>query len=798
MKKKTLLLGSFFLIFLIISLNVWLEPPLPQYEGVKTLPVKEKVDVFTDTYGVPHIFAKNEPDLFFTAGYIAARDRLFQLSMVSLAVNGELASVLGSDYVKTDIYLRTWKIRKTANDLVKNMKPENRRIFESFCNGINYRIKESLNDLPIEFKLLRFKPRTWDPETVAGYTRMMAHEMQGSWKPEIVFGAVHDFFGKEKLLDLLPSGEYDIPTIVKDFEKNDIYSEIIKQETVLRNILGDHTADIGSNNWVVSGKRTKTGKPFLANDPHLAFTQPPRWYEIHLKGGRFNVSGACIAGIPMPIIGQNERTAWGFTNSMVDDLDFFIEEINPKNLNEYRHDGEWRKIKVEEEKVSVFGGKDTVVQIRSTHHGPIVSDVHSLLKERGEAVSMAWTGHWITNEMDAWVNLTTMKNWNDFSDGLRDFGVPGQNIVYADIEGNIGWRPAVYVPLRREGFSMLPRPGNSSDYDWFGKVPYEDMPFLYNPESGFISTANNKTIGENFPYYISGLWADPSRAKRIRSELEKNNDVTIEDMEALQLDYHSEFGKEILGHLRTYSTNFSDEGLIGAIDILHAWDGVESENSIGALLFHVFIRNLTINLYKDEFLLLGPEFLDTYLSLKYIKDRKLRELFSYKKSSWIDNVETLNKKETLDDVVMKSYVDMYDEVNKRFGSNKSNWKWGEAHTLTHKHILSKIKILDYLFNLSIGPFFSGGSSWSPNAGGYSLYEPYYQTSGASMRRIVDFSDLNLTKMILPTGQSGLQNSPHYSDQAEKYHSGKYRNTFFDEGYIRESKNFRQLIITPNK
>ncbi len=796
--KKTIVVLAVLVSTFLVFVKSWLNHPLPQYEGEKTLPVNERVDVFTDEFGVPHIFAENEKDLFFTAGYIAARDRLFQLSMVSLAVNGELASVLGEDYLKTDIYLRTWKIRKTAELLVENMKRENKALFESFCEGINYRINETMADLPLEFKIIGFKPKLWDPVTVAGYTRMMAHEMQGSWKPEIVFGAVLEYFGKEKLADLIPSGDYDIPTITEGKSSNrHVYSEIIKQENLLRDLLGDHSADIGSNNWVVSGKKTNTGMPLLANDPHLAFTQPPRWYEIHLKGGRFNVSGACIAGIPMPVLGQNERVAWGFTNSMVDDVDFFIIKLHENDKSKYWHDNKWKNIQETTEIISVANKDDVTVKIRSTHHGPIISDIHPLLKDKEQVIAMSWTGHWITKEMDAWIKLTTMKNWEDFTEGLKDFGVPGQNIVYADIDGNIGWRPAVYVPIRREGFSMLPRPGTDKAYDWKGKVPYKDMPFLLNPPSGYISTANNKTIGDDFPYYISGLWADPSRANRIKKVLESGKEHSLTEMKELQLDYTSEFGLTILQYLKDYEKGYTNPGLRRAIKLLKNWDGIESKESIGALLFHSFIRNLTINLYNDEFELLGKEFLSTYMSLNYIKDRKLREVFATKQSSWINNINTPGKVEKLEDIVFKSYEDMYNEVLDRYGINKTNWRWGEAHSVTHKHMLSKVTMLDYLFSLNIGPFKSGGSSWTPNAGGYSLYKPYHQTSGASMRRIVDFSNMNETLMILPTGQSGLYDSPHYDDQAELYHNGKYRKTYFDEAYIRKSDKFKKLLIKPN-
>ena len=797
-KAKWILGGLCLLIASVLLFLRWLHSPLPQYTGEKILsPLIKKVEVYTDPYGVPHVFAQNERDLFFTAGYIAARDRLFQLSMVALAVNGELASVLGDSYLKTDIYLRTWGIKKTAKKLVYNMKPENKKIFESFCEGINFWIKEAKDDLPLELKVLRVDPPLWDPVIVAGYTRMMAHEMSGSWKPEIVFGAVGEYFGREKLSELIPSNEYDIPTIVK--KNNNLlvaYDELLGQEMFLRNFLGDFSADIGSNSWVVSGQKTTTGKPLLANDPHLAFTQPPRWYEIRLKGGRFNVSGVCLAGIPMPVIGQNKSTAWGFTNSMVDDLDFFIETVNPNNNLEYRHGGKWKKFLVESETIPLSGGRDTTIEIRKTVHGPVISDIHPLLKNNIQVISMSWTGHWITNEMDAWIKMTTMKNWDDFTDAARSFGVPGQNIVYADTVGNIGWRPAVFIPKRFEGFSMVPRPGDNPKYDWGGKIPFEKMPYLYNPDAGFISTANNRMIDENFPYYISGLWADPSRAERIKEMLSKNFLYDSKDMKKIQIDYTSNLAKDVLPNILSISKDGLGVGQMIAYQQLKEWDYVEHIDSKGALFFHSFKKEFFTNVYGDEFSLLGDGFLESYLSLKYLTNRKLRELVDGNLSTWLDDITTKDKIEDFEDMVLISLEDAYKNIVKAYGNHESNWKWGDAHSLTHKHTLSKVKILDYLFSLSVGPFRSGGSSLTPNAGGYSINNPFNQTSGASMRRVVDLLNMNNTKMILPTGQSGNVKSPHYKDQAPLYHKGKYRTTWFDEDYVKSEKKFRHLMLIP--
>jgi penicillin amidase len=799
MNKKTISIISGAIIIAFLLIWRWIDHPLPQYAGEKTLPgLKANVDIYTDPYGVPHVFAKNEDDLFFTAGYIAASERLFQLSTVALSVRGELASALGDDLLGSDIYLRTWRIHATAKKMINAMAPDNRRIFEFFCKGINSRIDEVKNDPPIEFKILGIDPPYWDPSIVAGYARMMAHEMQGAWEPEIVYGAVASYFGEEKLAELIPGYSANLPIIAGDTLNylKPVFDEIIKQEFALRDLFGKHNADVGSNNWVVSGKLTASGKPLLANDPHLAYTQPPRWFEIHLKGGRFDVSGTCIAGIPIPVIGQNSKVAWGFTNSMVDDVDFFVETINPNNPNEYKSDDKWLPMEIVEENIPLKNGSDTTITIRMTHHGPIISDIHGLLTQKNIAMSMSWTGHWVTTEMDAWVTLNTMENWDDFSAGVELFGVPGQNIVYADVEGNIGWRPAVFVPIRKDGFSMIPRPGHDSSYDWKGKVPYDEMPYLYNPDKGFISTANNKTIDNSFPYYISGLWADPSRAEQIQRRLNAIENMTVDDMKSIQLDHTSPFAQEVIPYIWSTETGEEIGNLKRAYEFLKKWNGVESVDSEAALVFHATMRNLVLNIYGDELALLGDNYLEAYTGLKYLVHRKIREVLKTGESSWIDNITTPNHVETLNEIVTKSVVDAVEELEYTYGVNVSNWKWGDAHTLTHPHMLSDVKILNWLFNLNVGPFRSGGSDKTPNAGGYSFNEPYLQTAGASMRRIVDFSNMNETQFILPTGQSGIPSSPHYRDQAEMYHSGEYRNTWFDENFIRTNSQFRHLVLMP--
>jgi len=797
-KFKIILISSFTLFGVIFW---YFYHPLPSYSGYQTLEgLNRPVDIYTDPYGVPHVFAENEEDLFYAAGYYAARDRLFQMSVVNYSVKGELSYAFGNDLLSSDIYLRTWRIHDTAKRLVAELDSETRRLINAFCAGINNRIKEVYDDLPIEFKLLGINPPVWNASIVTGYARMMAREMSSSWKPEIVYGAIKDHFGQEKLLEIYPYYSKDHPTIADNIQtvNKSIFTNLMAEEIKLENILGYSSSHAGSNSWVLSGKKTVSGKPILANDPHLKFTQPARWYEMRLKGGRFNVSGVCLAGIPLPIIGQNNNIAWGLTNSMVDDMDFFIETINPNNKNQYKYDGNWEDMKIITETIKLKNNQDTTITIRLTHHGPIVSDIHNLLKNTNKAISMAWTGNWLTRELDGLLELSLSKNWKTFSNAIKKYGVPGQNVIYADNYGNIGWRPAVFIPIRKKGASLIPRPGHDPKYDWKGVVPFKDMPHIFNPKSGYISTANNKTIDDSFPYYISGLWADPSRSQQIISRLDTMKKATITDMKSIQLDYTSLFAKEITAHFLSTDLGLKTEKEKKAIDLLKNWDYVESPDSKATLIFHSILRQLVISIFGDELELVGENYLNAFTSMKYLHNRSLRKILKEKKSSWIDDIRTKNKIESLGEIINTAIKKGIKDIENYAGPNINNWEWGRPHNLLHKHKLGNNKIANFLFGFNVGPYLSGGSDKSPNAGSYSFSDPYTQTAGASMRRIVDFNNLNETQMVLPTGQSGLYNSPHYKDQASLFHSGQYRTTWFNESYIIKNKNFKRLILLPLK
>lgn len=797
------------LVFLVFLFGwLYLDYPVPQYEGEMVLDgLTESVEVYFDDYAVPHVYAQNEHDLFYASGYIAARERLFQMTVTAAAVEGRLSELFGEQSVPDDIYLRTWGIPRMATILAENMHPDAKTISTHFCDGINAYIDAAGHDLPIEFKLLRIEPLKWSPVDVVGFVRLMGHNLTFSWQPEIILGQVAYMFGEERLRQLWPYQPDDHPLISGDpqFHWGPLWQVLAEREESLRQRLQVEGTHLGSNNWVISGSRTASGKPILANDPHLPFSQPARWYEMHLVGGRFNVSGACLAGIPVPVLGQNASAAWGFTNLMVDDVDFFVETTNPENSNEYLYDGQWYPMDLREETISVKGEKNVNFTARETIHGPVISDIHSLLTggslgiDDNRVVTMQWGGYQTSDEVYSILRLNLMESWDDFVESARYFAVPGQNVVYADTAGNIGWRPFVRIPIRKGGANLIPTPGTSSEWDWKGYVPFEELPFKLNPDNGIIITANNQVIDDSFPYYVSAFWEDPSRANRIWEILGDRQTVTIEDVKAAQIDVVSPFAREVARYFVSAYDGHDAAGDVNlqiAVQLLRSWDGDHAVGSAAAAVFNTAFLRLLRNVYGDEMDLMGDGFYRGWLALASMSQKNIRHLLADNSESWFDDVTT-SALESQAEILRRSLTEGVRDLEVRLGPDPNNWRWGELHQLTHLHSVGgSIPILGRLFGLNVGPFEFGGANTTVSNGEYLLNSPFDVVNGPSFRRIVDFSRLDNTQFIIPTGQSGVPGSPHYSDQASLYHSGGYRTTYFSQETVKTS-GFRRLVLSPS-
>lgn len=805
--RKWLKITLFTIIILIVMTGLFLKMyfnyPLPPYEGELTLTeLNEPVEVYFDDYAVPHIFAQNEHDLFIAAGYLVARERLFQMTVTAAATEGRLAELFGESVISSDIYLRTWGIPRVAGILADNMHPESKEISKNFCTGINAYIAEVGSDLPVEFKLLGIKPILWQPKHITGYARMMAHNLSFNWRTEILLSRLMDgTLSRRKVRDLWPRYPSGQPLIKPPGKLYGLLGKVMRTEDQkLREIMHMDARHLGSNNFVISGSRTATGKPILGNDPHLPFSQPAVWYELHLSGGRFNVSGVTLPGMPVIILGQNEAAAWGFTNLMVDDIDFYEEEISPDSPNLYLYDGEYRPMAVWEETIKAKGGSDTVVVFRETVHGPVISDIHPQLKNSNRVVAMRWIGHETnSDEMYAAMKLNLMSGWEDFLSAGEFYSSPAQNVVYADTAGNIGWKPIGWIPLRARGSELVPVAGSDPDNDWRGFVTEDEMPVIINPKSGLIITANNKVVDESYPYYISAFWEDPSRAKRLWEILDVLEPISLEYAKGAMVDVTSPFAREAATYfVAAFSGGVSveDKNLQEAIELLSGWDGEHSPSSRAALVFNMALMRLFENLFADELQLLGDDAFDSWLSFPPLTLRSTRFLLKNSQASIWDDVSTTGIVEERDEILRKSLTEGVRNIEKQVGPDPNIWNWSRLHTLTHPHSIGrKSGILNWLFGFNVGPFPTGGASTTVNNGEYRLSAPFAHINGPSKRRAVDLGDLNRTQIVLPTGQSGLPKSPHYSDQAGLYLSGQYRTSPFDEEVIRNS-GYRRLVLKP--
>ena len=796
MKKLPLILStSLFLLFIVYySFQSFLAPTSIPYEGtISDLDVKDTVEVYFDDYGVPSVFASNDSDMFKAAGYIGARDRLFQMSFMKYAYKGQLSLVLNDSLFAEDTFLRTLGFEKIAKETLEKVPSSTLQHLEDTCFGINTYVQSlSPQDYPLEFKLIGVeKLPIFEPLDIVALSTMMAWELQGGWDSELFFGAINEQLGSDYLNEILPFYNDSFITIASNDVLLKSYQDFASDTKKIREILKTDRDGYGSNAWVVSGSKTDTGFPLLANDPHLSYGQPPWWYEIRLKSDNYNFGGYGLYGFPLPVIGHNDHIGWGFTNVMTDDMDFYVETLN-EDKTQYMLDGIWKDLKIEQETISLKSGDKKTIIIRSTHRGPIVSDIHPDAKGQSKAISFKWTEFDAFDETTALFMLAKATNWNEFSDASKLFGAPGQNWTYADKDGNIGWRPNSKIPIRLGAEQLIPFDGSTSKHDWTGYVPFDEMPYVYNPEKGYISNGNNKTIDDDYPYYISRYWADPSRGEQIDRRLKVNSKLDVEDMKSILNEITSPFAQEYSTlFINNYSEGFSENG-DEIYDILNGWDGVESIDSDATVVFHAIYIQLVQNLFQDELQSFGNDSFDTFYSLKYIRSLAIRSIFDRNATLWVDNVLT-SKKETLNDIVNQSFDDAHDFLTKNYG-NPKELTWGDVHQVTYRHRLNGDPLVKRFINFSIGPFPMAGSGMTPRAASYSVSDPFDVRAGSSMRRVIDFANFDNGFSILPTGQSGVFKSPHYRDQTSLYNKGKFKPFKFSESVIKEDSTMRKLIF----
>jgi len=812
------------LALLIVVIAVWLplsiRSSFPQIDGeVRLSSLDAPVDIYRDAFGIPHIYAQTTHDLFFAQGYVHAQDRFWQMDFWRHVGSARLSEMFGASQVETDTFLRTLGWARVAQQELDALDPDTLVILNDYANGVNAYLDERQGGaLSLEYVILKllnpdYQVKPWQPLHSLTWAKAMAWDLGGNMDAEIQRAVLLQSLTPEQLDDIFPSYPPDHPVIVAEqntgaarFSGNDpslaslaveaaaLLEPLAGRMAALEGILGPLGEGIGSNSWVISGRLSATGTPWLANDPHLGVQMPSIWYEVGLhcvpKGINcpFDVAGFSFAGTPGVVIGHNDRIAWGFTNVGPDVQDLYIERLNPENPNQYEVNGHWVDMEVVRETIHVAGGDPVEVAIRYTRHGPIISETYGELEEftaqagiklpANYAVALRWTALDVSNTFPAIWQINKAQNWDEFRAAASQFDVPSQNLVYADIEGNIGYQTPGKIPIRAQGDGSLPVPGWTDDYEWQGFIPFEELPSSFNPPQGYLVTANNAVVGPGYPYLITRTWAYGYRAQRIvemiTSAPKPIDSAYIQHMQGDNKDLNAETLVPVL-----LEVPLNDPHLEEVRGMLATWDFQAHMDSAPAALFEAFWKHLLAETFHDDL----PERYWPGGGSRWFE--VVRRLVAQPEAGWWDNKKTTAVQiERRDDIFRQAFAGAVRELEEMQGNNPENWAWGELHTVTFRNATlgeSGIAPIEALFNR--GPYPTSGGESIVNATGWTSTEGYFVDWLPSMRMIVDLGNLQNSLAIHTTGQSGHAYHQHYIDMADLWRQISYHPMYWERAAI---------------
>ena len=804
MKTRTrVLLGSALILVIVLLVGFVLAYRLvtksfPRTTGTLAVPgLQAAVSIQRDPFGVPHIRAASEHDVFFAAGFVHAQDRLWQMELIRRAGMGRLAEVVGKDALPIDKMFRTLQLTRLAREMAQSLDEDTRGALQAYADGVNAYIAMAHDRLPVEMDILHIEPEPWTIEHSLLVSRLMAWELNYARWIDVLHGLIVQKVGYKRARELFPAWPASAPVIVPGPGSKaalDAALPLFRSDQRYRDFLGVPAFHAGSNAWAVAGSKTISGKPMLANDPHLALTAPARWYEIHLSAPGFNVYGMSIPGVPFVIIGHNGRVAWGVTNGMLDDADYYVEQVDSlEHPTRYLVDGAWRPMLTTIDTIRVKDGLPVVMTTYRTHRGPIINRFEASAQRSGALVSMRWTGWEVTQDPHAFLLLDRASNWKAFKHAVSYFAAPAQNFVYADVDGNIGYILGGRIPIRPHGPSDLPYPGTTSAYDWKGFAPVEDAPQSFNPPSGMIVTANNKIAGDNYPFYLSDYWEPEWRSTRITELLSSGAPFSPNDFQRFQADLVSLQARELVPViLKAFPDEKAEPADVRtALTYFRNWNNLMRPEDVASTLFESFIVHAIGNTYGDE---LGPEIMGLYDTLAMPPLRSLNLLMQQDSSAWFDDVRTPGR-ETKGDIIRKSLREAISDLHSQLGGELKEWRWGTIHQVEFQHLFGGNALLRKIFN--VGPFPSGGSDATINNGHFSVDQPFRQTVGPSMRFVIDLSDFEHMLVVLPPGESGHVFHPHYDDQVTLWLNGAYRHVVFDENRV-GGPGFEHLELRPRR
>jgi penicillin amidase len=756
-------------------------------ENVNINGLEKPVKIYYDETGIPHIYASSEHDLYMATGYVMAKERLWQMDLLRRVTLGRLSEIFGDDYIKTDLLLRSLQYSEKSNKILALASPAMINILQAFSDGVNAFIVKNKGNYPVEFLILGYGPEKWQPLHSLNLIGYMAWDLKSGWN-ELVLEKMAAKLDSAHMAGLLPDNLKQKSVI---FENHG--NSLITNNSLLNlSNLDKMGLDVfcGSNNWAVSGKRSETGKPLLANDMHLAFNIPGTWIQVHqiVEGGA-NVTGLALPGQPLIIVGHNDSIAWGMTNTYVDNLDYYEEKINLENPNQYLLNGEWKNFKIFNDTIISKGGSKNTRTFRTNHRGPVVSEFKGV---NDKVLTIRWVGGLESNEFQSIYLLNKANNWNEFKNAFRTFRSISQNVVYADVNGNIGLYCCAGVPIRKRDKIFAVLPGWTDEYDWKGLVPFDSLPWVYNPDCGYVVSANNKTTDDTYPYHIGTWYSLPYRFDRIKEMINSKGKLSVGDFKNMQNDMHSQYAKLFVSTLLPLIdtiNNWTEEEKT-ALRLIKSWDFEMSPLKVAPTILEAWSNKITENIFGDE---LGGDLYHLFIDDGNLAKIALYNIFIERQSVWIDNIETQSK-ETLSDIAMKSFTETIAEIVNAYGTDTINWKWGTIHQLTLSHPLAKVKIIDKIFKLNRGPFGVGGSYHTVSPYSYAARNPGNVFHGASHRNIFDIGDWDNSCSVIPTGNSGICTGIFYCNQTELYIKGAYHPDYFTVEEVKKNKQFEMDLL----
>lgn len=823
----------------------------PQTSGNVSVPgLDAPVSVLRDDHGIPQIYAETPHDLFVAQGYVQAQDRFFEMDFRRHVTAGRISELLGEDALEVDKFVRASGWRRVAEEELPRLSTDTQHYLESFSEGVNaYLAERQGSRLSLEYAVLGLngvpgEPEEWTPVDSLAWLKAMSWNLGSNITDELERSLDVANLSPAQIAELFPPYPYgeNQPIVTQGAVVDGVYEQnatvggtrlprrpppvFDRARDVLENARSASQAandllgtgpGIGSNAWAVSGDHTASGSPIIANDPHLGGSVPSVWYQMGLHCNQvdaecpFDVSGFTFAGFPGVVIGHNADIAWGFTNLYPDTQDLYLERVSDDNT--YLYDGKQRPLTTRKETFEVAGRDEPVtITVRESRHGPLISDVAEdyatvganapapdKAPDRGNgfAVALRWTALEPGSSADALFGLNLATDWNSFREAARDFTTPAQNMVYADTAGHIGYQAPGNVPIRRTGQGDWPVPGWDPAYEWDDEyIPFDALPSVLDPDDGYVVTANQAIVGEDYPYYIGDSYDLGFRAQRIRDLLAVDDALTVEDMGHIQMDEYSALAEDIVPLL--LDVRLPSAYYAAGQRLLHDWDFQEDADSAAAAYFNVFWDQLLEKTFQDELPEQTGDDADEQPTWPQGGSRwwvVVRDLLDDPRDPFWDDVNTPDVTETRDDILLAAMMEARDELTRIRSRAASDWRWGDLHTLTlrNDHLASEDSPVDFLF--ARGTWDLGGGPSIVNATWWDARDGFEVTALPSMRMVIPMDDLDAARWINLTGASGHAYNDHYTDQTDLWADGRTLPWVFSRDKV-ESATDATLVLEP--